>query len=410
MYNPCITIDVSQGKSHIQGFLNYNKKLSNPFIIYHNKSDFIKITELYNKIIDLTNLKPLIIFESTGIYHRTLQMFLEQNNLKYHIVAPLRAAKSRQNDLRSAKTDKRDCLSLSKLYYNNNLGLFKSSSQNDQDLKSLNRTYETILQRLQEFKVNFREILAVVYPNYKITKNNQLGVFKHVYSNESLGFLSLYPHPDLLLSSSKDDVITNLSTFVGKMHKNKLSSIIDNLFKYANSIIPGCSVTSPEVFTLSFYISQINILQEKLDEIETKLIALASNNDLFHLILSIPCVKENLASRLTAEIGDINKFTSYKALIAYAGTDPRIYQSGDNDGLHLKITKLGNKHVRTLLYLIVNQLIKAKNINSPIKDFYKKKTQQGLPKLAASIACCNKLIRMIYYMNKTGCAYFNQAH
>ena len=50
-------------------------------------------------------------------------------------------------------------------------------------------------------------------------------------------------------------------------------------------------------------------------------------------------------------------------------------------------------------------MTKAKNIDSSIKIFYKKKTQQGLPKLAALIACSNKLIRIIYYMNKTGCAF-----
>ena len=50
-------------------------------------------------------------------------------------------------------------------------------------------------------------------------------------------------------------------------------------------------------------------------------------------------------------------------------------------------------------------MTKAKNIDSSIKDFYKKKTQQGLPKLAAQIACSNKLIRIIYCMNKTGCAF-----
>ena len=103
--------------------------------------------------------------------------------------------------------------------------------------------------------------------------------------------------------------------------------------------------------------------------------------------------------------GDINRFNSYKAIISFVGNDPKIYQSGDDLGLHKKITKKGNKHLRTIIYLIAQQMTKAKNIDSSIKDFYKKKTQQGLPKLAALIACSNKLIRIIYYMNKTGSAF-----
>lgn len=108
---------------------------------------------------------------------------------------------------------------------------------------------------------------------------------------------------------------------------------------------------------------------------------------------------------MVAEIGDINRFNSYKAIISFVGNNPKTYQSGDDLGLHKKMAKKGNKHLRTIIYLIAQQMTKAKNIESSIKNFYKKKTQQGLPKLAALIACSNKLIRIIYYMNKTGCAF-----
>ena len=121
--------------------------------------------------------------------------------------------------------------------------------------------------------------------------------------------------------------------------------------------------------------------------------------------MTIPCVNKNLASRFICEIGDISRFKSYKSIIAFVGTDPQILQSGDNDGLHKHITKKGNKHLRTILYIIAQQMTKAKNIESSIKSFYKKKTQQGLRKLVALIACCNKLIRIIYYMSETGTAF-----
>ena len=148
---------------------------------------------------------------------------------------------------------------------------------------------------------------------------------------------------------------------------------------------------------MQFYISQIELYEIQLNNTLDKLITLAKNTSLYDLLLTIPCVKENLAYRFVAEIGDINRFNSYKAIISFVGNDPKIYQSGDDLGLHKKITKKGNKHLRTLIYLIVQQMTKVKNIDSSIKTFYKKKTQQGLPKLAALIACSNKLIRIIYY-------------
>ena len=177
------------------------------------------------------------------------------------------------------------------------------------------------------------------------------------------------------------------------------------LLDYCKDLVSGCSVNQPLVSNMQFYISQIELYEIQLNDTLDKLITLAKNTSLYDLLLTIPCVKENLASRFVAEIGDINRFNSYKAIISFVGNDPKIYQSGDDLGLHKKITKKGNKHLRTLIYLIVQQMTKAKNIDSSIKTFYKKKTQQGLPKLAALIACSNKLIRIIYYMNKTGCAF-----
>lgn len=73
------------------------------------------------------------------------------------------------------------------------------------------------------------------------------------------------------------------------------------------------------------------------------------------------------------EIGNINRFNSYKSIIAFDGTDPKKKESGDDLGLHKHITKKGNKHLRTILYFMVNRLIKASNIDSFIKSFYKKK-------------------------------------
>ena len=116
---------------------------------------------------------------------------------------------------------------------------------------------------------------------------------------------------------------------------------------------------------MQFYISQIELYENTLNDTLDKLITLAENTSLYHLLLTIPCVKENLASRFVAEIGDINRFNSYKAIISFVGNDPKIYQSGDDLGLHKKITKKGNKHLRTIFYFYSKILVLMElNFNS----------------------------------------------
>lgn len=344
-YNPCITIDVSQGKSHIQGFIGYNNKnrkldnITQPKVIRNSKQGYNKIIELISIIKSKTNWVLLVIFEFTGVYHKTLEKFLQKNNIKYHIVAPLRAAKSRQNDIRSIKTDKRDCLSFAGMFYdikNDSLGKFDFESEFYESMKQLNRFYENIKLRQQELKVNFREYLAIIYPNYEITKSNLDGAFKNVYSKESLDFLKEFPHPELVVKKTIQEIEETIIKYLGKIHSKYSLSIASRLLDYCNDLVSGCSINQPLVDNIQFYISQIELYENVLNNTLDKLITIAKNTSLYHLLLTIPCVKVNLASRLVAKIGDINRFNSYKAIISFVGNDPKIYQSGDDLGLHKK--------------------------------------------------------------------------
>ena len=344
-YNPCITIDVSQGKSHIQGFIGYNNKnrkldnITQPKVIRHPKQGFNKIIELISIIKSKTNWVLLVIFEFTGVYHKTLEKFSQKNNIKYHIVAPLRAAKSRQNDIRSIKTDKRDCLSFAGMFYdikNDSLGKFDFESEFYESMKQLNRFYENIKLRQQELKVNFRECLAIIYPNYAITKSNLDGAFKNVYSKESLGISKEFPHPEFVVKKTIQEIEETIIKYLGKIHSKYSLSIASRLLDYCNDLVSGCSINQPLVDNIQFYISQIELYENVLNNTLDKLITIAKNTSLYHLLLTIPCVKENLASRFVAKIGDINRFNSYKAIISFVGNDPKIYQSGDDLGLHKK--------------------------------------------------------------------------
>jgi transposase len=403
MSKPCIAIDVSQGKSHIQGFFGLQKPIGKKAkAMRHSTKGYYQILELIEIIKAKTNEVPLIIFEYTGIYHKTLEKFLLSNNLKFHIVAPLRAAKTRKTSLRDPKTDKRDCLSLAKMFYNDELGDFYLEDEQYRILKSLNRFYENLLLRQQEIKVNFREMLAIIYPNYKT------GAFITVYSKESFAFLRKFNHPNKITSLSLDAFAKDLGEATG--HKEAwCQAKAVSLMNYASEIVAGCDASSPEVNNLIFYINQIETYQKELDDTLSKMINMLQNNSLFKLVKTLPAIQDNLASRFVAEIGAISRFKNYKSIIAFTGTDPIIYQSGDNNGFHLRISKKGNKRLRSILYLMVIQMIKAKNIPSNIKDYYQKKTQLHLQKKVASIACVNKLIRIIYQLNKTGCTYkYNQ--
>ncbi|MBF1110203.1 MAG: IS110 family transposase, partial [Solobacterium sp.] len=105
--------------------------------------------------------------------------------------------------------------------------------------------------------------------------------------------------------------------------------------------------------------------------------------------------------------GDVNRFDNRAAIVAYAGLNPKIQQSGDIDGLHLKISKKGNKHLRCLLYLGAQCNYRLRK-EDPLYEFTKKKRQQTqcpLSSKAAYTASAHKLLVIIYSLCKNGTLY-----
>ena len=400
--NTCITIDVSQNKSHIQGFIGSNKPLSKARTMRHTKQGYQFILTLKDLIESKTNETPLIIFEFTGIYHKSLEKFLISQNLKYHIVAPLRAAKARNSEIREQKTDARDCLSLSKLFYTNNLGIFYSEDETYSNLRKLNRYYDTCMKHLIKIKVNFRETLAVIYPNYK-------KLFTSIYSDESLTFLKEFPHPFLYTSKSEDKIIETLKEKWNHL-ESWTSSKVKKITPLVNEIVSGCTITEPDIIMLLSYITQIEYYLNQIKVTVIQMNDLANKLPIYNLVHSLPGIQDILTCKFIAELGDISRFTNYKQIVAYAGIDPMIRQSGDKDGLHLKMSKKGNKRLRTILHLMVSSLIKANREPNAIKTKYQKKTHQlnPLKPKVASMACANQLVRIIFYMQKTSSTYTYQ--
>ena len=400
--NTCITIDVSQNKSHIQGFIGSNKPLSKARTMRHTKQGYQFILTLKNLIESKTNETPLIIFEFTGIYHKSLEKFLISQNLKYHIVAPLRAAKARNSEIREQKTDARDCLSLSKLFYTNNLGIFYSEDETYSNLRKLNRYYDTCMKHLIKIKVNFRETLAVIYPNYK-------KLFTSIYSDESLTFLKEFPHPFLYTSKSENKIIETLKEKWNHL-ESWTSSKVKKLTPLVNEIVSGCTITEPDIIMLLSYITQIEYYLNQIKVTVIQMNDLANKLPIYNLVHSLPGIQDILTCKFIAELGDISRFTNYKQIVAYAGIDPMIRQSGDKDGLHLKMSKKGNKRLRTILHLMVSSLIKANREPNAIKTKYQKKTHQlnPLKPKVASMACANQLVRIIFYIHKTSSTYTYQ--
>ena len=317
---PCICIDVSKNTSHVQGFINSIKTpVSKPFKIYHTITGFNKIKDLYIKLVNLTNSKPLVIFESTGVYHKCLVQFLEQEKYDYHAVSPLKSAKHRNSEIRNAKTDKRDCKNLADMFYSEKLGIFYKHDSLYTNLKNLNREYHTNKIHLQKLEVTLNELIDTIFPCFD-------NLFSNLLSKSSLDFLEKFYHPDLINNSSLED-ITNFFLNSDIKHSESYSKSKASILKnYASNIISGCSINSYITLFLLDTIKQLKLLLEIQNNIISKLIELAKQTPYFTIIRSIPGIGDLICARLIAEIGDISRFKKPEQINAFIGVDPIIDQ------------------------------------------------------------------------------------
>ena len=397
MKGPIVSIDVSKGKSDYQAFKNLNVKYTGSRSIKHTKEGFDEIVNLVREMEKKLETEVCVVYEATGVYHRVLKKVLEDNNIKQFIINPLLSAKTRKNDsLRSPKTDKLDPKSIAKTYYSHSLHNSHKQKTIYHELRELSRYYEDILVHIRKDKVAFRAQLDIVFPGYD-------ALYDDLYGPVALAVIEKYPHPEML---QKKKINTVSKVIQSKTcHRQAVSdTMADKAIEYSKTIYSGCDKDDIEVLILQRFIKKLKEDMAEAERTIGEMIKLAQELPDFSIIKSIPGIGDNLAARIIAELGDMTKFKKKNELVAFAGLDPRISESGKNDGDHMHITKKGNKRLRCLLYLAVTCSIRLKRDDNSIKDFYIKKKQQSNPMCskAAKTACASKLVRIIYSMCKTG--------
>ena len=397
MKGPIVSIDVSKGKSDYQAFKNLNVKYTGSRSIKHTKEGFDEIVNLVREMEKKLETEVCVVYEATGVYHRVLKKVLEDNNIKQFIINPLLSAKTRKNDsLRCPKTDKLDPKSIAKTYYSHSLHNSHKQETIYHELRKLSRYYEDILVHIRKDKAAFRAQLDIVFPGYDT-------LYDDLYGPVALAVIEKYPHPEML---QKKKINTVSKVIQNKTcHRQAVSdTMADRAIEYSKTIYSGCDKDDIEVLILQRFIKKLKEDMAEAERTIGEMIKLAQELPDFSIIKSIPGIGDNLAARIIAELGDMTRFKKRNELVAFAGLDPRISESGQNDGDHMHITKKGNKRLRCLLYLAVTCSIRLKRDDNSIKDFYIKKKQQSNPMCskAAKTACASKLVRIIYSMCKTG--------
>lgn len=334
----------------------------------------------------LNQLKPYnkqdvqIAFEATGHYSLNLELFLTNQDYSFMKVNPLVVHQFlKARSLRRTKTDKADSFTMASylmsIQYKPNSCLL----YNIYTLKSLCRSREQLIKERSKFEVLLTNELDKSFPELKPFFNNMV-------STTLLFILDKYKNTNHIALMKDYDSIRCISR--GKFTYAKFAK----LKELAKSSV-GHHDENTDLL-ISTYVSIINNFNEKIDPINKQISTIIK--DLNPRMLTIPGLGEISAAIILSEYGDISNFSSPNKMLAFAGLEPSIIQSGtlEHNG---KMVKHGSGHLR---YVIMNTAMSVLRYSPTFYDYYLKKRSEGKCHRVALSHVCKKLIRVIYTLEK----------
>lgn len=388
-----VGVDVSKDKSTICILKPYGEIVSAPFEIQHTEKE---LTDVSNMLLRL-NEEVRIVMESTGNYHYPILTFFLEKGLFVTVINSFAMHKYATCSLRAAKTDKIDSIKIANYGIDNWYHLKKYEKQNNNyhQLQLLGRQYAHYIEmRVKEY-LYFYSILDQTLPGIKKILKSQSN--ENFERDKLVDFAENYIHFDNISKMSESDFIEDYLNWNRKNGYQPSKTKALEIYDLAKNGIPTLDsknhITTIMISESTRVIKQIN---KTLNVILSQMNEYAKNTTEYSIVRSMGGVGNKLAVRLIAEIGDVRRFHSHKALIAYAGIDSPPYQSGQYLGLNRRISKRGSPLLRNVGYEVMQSLKTHKPSNDAVYLYILKKEQEGKPKKVAKIAGLNKFLRIYY--------------
>jgi len=391
-----VGIDISKDKSDICIKDVKGNDLIQRFKITNNKADLGRLYETIERIKSKTAGNSDVVFgmEATGIYSLPLYSALKRDGYKVKLYNPIQTNGFRKMNIRKTKTDPIDsAINADMLRFSEPPQVNPIKDLNLYQLRELVRIRDRLIDKQTVCKVQLIRNIDTVWPDYS-------SVMKRATGATSIAILKKYSVPSKVRAESFE----NFYELVKKKSRSKISrTTAEEIYTHAGNIltIPELdSIISVEIKTL---ITELELYDEQIRSIEKRIDQMMKLVD--SKIMSIPGIGDTLGPMILGEIGDADRFSNAKKLIAFAGLDPVVSQSGRFENRSGPISKRGSPLLRKCLFLAANV---ARQNDENLKRFYDKKISEGKHHFSALNAVAAKLLRIVYWVLKNNKEYQTQ--
>ena len=310
--------------------------------------------------------------ESTGHYHLNLTHFLTDAGFHVDVINPIQTNRLRQTNVQKTKTDTIDARIIAKAVSMHLADVFVQHDVDTQNLQYFARYRFDIVQDMSQIKNKITSLIDQTFP--EISSFFKSGIFGVNATN----LLKQLPAAELIANKRVDALQNLLSQHYDAKALKLLASNSIGFFTHAIG------------FKIRSLFKQLEWLEKEKKAVESEIEKLIPDNS---VLLSIPGISTALASLILGEIKDISLFDSSDKLLAFAGIDASIYQSGTFEASSSKMSKRGSKYLR---YALMKAASLVARFDDNFNAYYTKKRLEGKHHLVAVSHCARKLVRILF--------------
>ncbi len=347
------------------------------FATTHKGADSL-MSFIFNNI---GNSSCIFGMEATGHYWYPIYSFLKARGYTIYVINPIQSDSLRKMYIRQTKNDSIDSFLIAEVI---RFGQFTTTSMADENIlamRQLCRYRDSVISSRTEIKLRISTIMEQIFPEYEKQ-------FSSLWLSTSMGILEKYLTPENIENAPIDELFEIIKD---KSH-NKLTMKKAISIREAAADTFGIKIAQDAFsFQLKQLIDRMNFLDKQIEALDCQILEYYEKFACY--LHTIPGIGMIGAATILAEIGDISRFKNSSSLIAFAGIDPTVRQSGEFNSTHNHMSKRGSPYLRHAIFLAATT---CSFHNSPLNAYYKKKRDQGKHHLTATGAVARKLTTVIY--------------
>ena len=377
-------IDIAKYKHEASVIDTNGKAMLDSISFTNDKQGCEKILAVFQKF-EISPADVIIGMEATGHYWLSVYAFFLELGYNVKVINPIQSEAFRKMYIRQTKNDSKDSFIIAQIMRFGQYSATSLSEENIIALRQLSRYRLALVDACGDCKRRVIALLDQVFPEYD-------KLFSDTFGSSSTQLLLKCPTPEDMLAIST----RKLTNILNKASRGRLGKEKAEELKAAAKDTFGVAFAKDAfAFQIKQLIQQIVFTEKQLAELEEQIADLLHETNQY--ITTITGIGDVLGAIIVSEIGDINRFERPNQLVAFAGLDVTVKQSGEFSGSKNRISKRGSPYLRRAIWLAAQR---AAFCDPILSEYYQSLRARGKHHLTAVSGVARKLCNIIFVILK----------